>query len=80
MIDIAELPPMLHGDGLRLGQILLNFATNALKFTEKGYVLISGKIVDSGPYDPTSALRGVRYGDWSFYRADGSALLSVRAS
>ncbi|HEX5372595.1 MAG TPA: response regulator [Aquabacterium sp.] len=43
--DISALPPMLHGDGNRLGQVLLNFMSNAVKFTEKGYVKLQGSIV-----------------------------------
>ncbi len=38
-IDPA-LPEVLHGDPLRLGQILLNFLTNAAKFTEHGSIAI----------------------------------------
>jgi two-component system sensor histidine kinase/response regulator len=41
--NIADLPPYLHGDGLRLGQILLNFAANAVKFTNTGCVSLHAK-------------------------------------
>ena len=38
-IDPA-LPPVLHGDALRIGQILLNYLSNAAKFTERGSIAI----------------------------------------
>lgn len=43
-VDAGELPPQLRGDGLRTGQILLNFLSNAVKFTDSGSVTLSARI------------------------------------
>ncbi|MFZ4550883.1 MAG: response regulator [Aquabacterium sp.] len=46
-----SLPQMVRGDRMRLGQILLNYATNAVKFTESGYITLRAKLLkptDSG--------------------------------
>jgi two-component system, sensor histidine kinase and response regulator len=40
-----EVPTSINGDPLRIGQVLLNFVSNALKFTEKGEIKISCNLI-----------------------------------
>jgi two-component system sensor histidine kinase/response regulator len=42
-----SIPNFLIGDPLRLSQIIINYANNAVKFTEKGEVVISVKMLNN---------------------------------
>ena len=43
IVEENELPDNIHGDELKLNQILKNLLSNSLKFTEDGYVKLSIK-------------------------------------
>ncbi len=47
--DLPDFIPIIHGDGQRLEQVLLNLLTNAIKFTpEKGIITVGVKKEDTG--------------------------------
>lgn len=50
IFDINQnVPRALNGDALRLGQILINYASNAVKFTEKGEIVVGVCALDESP-------------------------------
>ena len=44
-VDLDRIPRSLSGDGNRVSQILLNLLTNAVKFTEKGSISITARVL-----------------------------------
>jgi len=54
-IETVSLPHNLHGDPTRLQQALLNYAGNALKFTESGHITL--RVKEESRTDGTATLR-----------------------
>ena len=54
-IETVSLPPHLHGDPTRLQQALLNYASNAIKFTEAGHITL--RVTEESATEDTATLR-----------------------
>ena len=48
IVDGDNVPLWLRGDAMRLRQSLLNYASNAVKFTESGSITLRAKLLDDG--------------------------------
>ena len=48
-VEAAALPAGLLGDAMRLKQCLINYANNAIKFTDAGSIVLRGRVVDEDP-------------------------------
>ncbi|MDP2880382.1 MAG: response regulator [Azonexus sp.] len=51
VVDIGSVPRQVNGDATRLGQALLNYLGNAVKFTAQGTIRLRAKVVEENGND-----------------------------
>jgi signal transduction histidine kinase/CheY-like chemotaxis protein len=49
VFNVHHLPPVLRGDPTRIKQLLLNYLSNAIKFTESGSIVLTGRVLEQSP-------------------------------
>ena len=49
VFNFHHLPAGLYGDPTRIKQLLLNYLSNAVKFTETGSIILTGSVLDENP-------------------------------
>jgi CheY-like chemotaxis protein/anti-sigma regulatory factor (Ser/Thr protein kinase) len=51
MLDVEGLPAWANGDATRLGQALVNYLGNAIKFTEQGSITLQARVIEASDSD-----------------------------
>ncbi len=76
----AEVPDRLMGDPLRIRQVLMNFLTNAIKFTESGKISIVVTQESGSQKEVEAQVRRHRYWHWHFDGRPGADICPLHAS
>ncbi|HUL64983.1 MAG TPA: response regulator [Burkholderiaceae bacterium] len=51
VVDGGDVPPWLKGDPTRLRQVLVNYASNAIKFTQRGWIAVRARVLEENVDD-----------------------------